>query len=176
MMSYFAIQVMTTKEDAFKDALLSMWPDIQIFNIKKQMRIRKRGKLVTQSSCLFPGYLFVSCKGDTLPPEFIRDLRKTNGFVRVLPSTDRISPLNERDTALITRLLSFGREIGPSLVTFTPDKKIKVIKGALEGLEGMIVSVNKRKRRVKIKTQLSDAPFVFDLSIDILEVVEEPKV
>lgn len=172
-MSFFAIQVMTTKEDAFKDAIAPKWPDIQFFNIKKQMRVRRRGKVSTQTSCLFPGYLFLSYEEDELPPGLIRDLRRTTGFVRVLPSTDNISPLNDRDAALITRLLSFGKEIGPSLITFTPDKKIKVVKGALEGLEGMIVSVNRRKRRVRIKTQLSDAPFVFDLSIDILEVVEE---
>lgn len=174
-MSFFAIQVVTSKEDSFKDNFGATWPDIQVFNIKKRMSIRRRGKTVQEVTCLFPGYLFLACSDDHLPAQFVHDLKKTNWFVRVLPSTDGITPLNDRDSALLAQLLSFGKEIGPSLVTFTPDKKIRVIKGALIGLEGSIVSVNKRKKRVRIKTQLSDAPFVFDLSIDIIEVVEEAK-
>jgi len=174
-MSFFAIQVVTSKEDSFKDNFRATWPDIQFFNIKKRMKIRRRGKEIQEVACLFPGYLFLGCPDDQLPAQFVHDLKKANWFVRVLPSTDRITPLNERDSALIAQLLSFGKEIGPSLVMFTPDKKIRVIKGALSGLEGMIVSVNRRKKRVRIKTQLSDAPFVFDLSIDIIEVVEEAK-
>ncbi|MCE5255941.1 MAG: hypothetical protein LLF89_03755 [Spirochaetaceae bacterium] len=172
-MSFFAIQVVTGKEDCFKDNFNVGRPDIQCFNIKKKMTIRRKGKMVQEITCLFPGYLFLVYPEEQLSPGLIHDLRKANWFLRILPATERTSPLNDRDSALINQLISFGKEIGPSLVAFTPDKKIRVIKGALMGLEGLIVSVNRRKRRVRVKTQLSDSPFVFDLSIDILETVEE---
>ncbi|HEY9054011.1 MAG TPA: antiterminator LoaP [Rectinemataceae bacterium] len=171
-MSFYAIQVMTGKEDAFIELFHKARPDATLHNIKKKIQSRRKGKPVSLSSTVFPGYLFLQCP-ESIDPDMIKELRRTKNFTRVLPSTDRISPLNERDTRIISQLLSFGKEIGPSLVVFDEQNRIKVIKGPLMGLEGQIVKVDKRKRRAKVRLDMNDSPILFDLAFEIIEHAEK---
>ena len=173
-MNFFAMQVMSGREDAFIELLKKTLPDQAIYNIKKKMPTRKMGKAINQVSCIFPGYLFFQFPEERLSAQLVSILRKTRHFMRILPANDNIKPLDDRDAEIIRQLLSFGREIGPSLVTFDEKKRIKVIKGPLMGLEGCIVKVNKRKRRAKIRLDMNDSPILFDLSFEILESLKEP--
>ncbi|HWP69240.1 MAG TPA: transcription termination/antitermination NusG family protein [Rectinemataceae bacterium] len=172
-MSFFAIQVMSGREDAFIELFQKALPDQVVYNIKKKMPTRRMGKPISQVSCIFPGYLFFQSPDDKPSPYLVTQLRRTRHFMRILPATDNIKPLGERDAEIIRQLLSFGREIGPSLVMFDEKKRIKVIKGPLMGLEGHIVKVNRRKRRAKIRLDMNDSPILFDLSFEILESVQE---
>jgi transcriptional antiterminator NusG len=173
-MNFFAIQVMSGREDAYVELFSKTRPDQNVHNIKKSIRTRKKGKLINQITCVFPGYLFFQCSGDKPSPELLMTLKRTRNFMRVLPATDNIKPLNDRDTEIIRRLLSFGKEIGPSQVMFDENNRIKVIRGPMMGMEGMIIKVNKRKRRAKIRLDMNDSPISFDLSFEILEAIKEP--
>lgn len=172
-MRFFAVQVVSGREDSFIELFSKSRPDLIFHNIKKKMKIRRYGKLVHQVSCVFPGYLFFQYPDDKLSPGVVMALKHSKYFVRILPATDKIIPLSERDAEIIRQFVSFGKEIGPSLVTFDEKNRIRVIKGALFGLEGFIVRVDKRKRRVKVKMDLSDSPILFDLGFDILETIGE---
>lgn len=172
-MNFFAIQVMSGREDAYMELFSKTRPDLTIYNIKKKIRTKRLGKPINHVTCVFPGYLFFQFPDERLSPEVIFTMKRTRHFARLLPATDNIKPLSERDTEIIRRLLSFGREIGPSLVMFDENNRIKVIRGPMMGLEGMIIKVDKRKRRAKIRLEMGDSPISFDLSFDVLESVKE---
>ena len=172
-MNFFAMQVMSGREDAFIELLKKTSPDLAIYNIKKKMPTRKMGKAISLVSSIFPGYLFFQFPAEKPSPQLISNLRRTRHFMRILPATDSIKPLGDRDAEIIRQLLSFGREIGPSLVVFDEKKRIKVIHGPLMGLEGCIVKVNRRKRRAKIRLDMNDSPILFDLGFEILESLQE---
>lgn len=172
-MNFFAFQVMSGREDAYIELFSRIRPDQTVYNIKKKIQARKQGKPISLVSCVFPGYLFFQFPGEKPSPELIASLKRIRNFMRILPATDSIKPLNDRDAEIIHQLLSFGREIGPSLVMFDENNRIKVIRGPLMGLEGRIIKVDRRKRRAKIQLEMSDSPISFDLGFDILEAVKE---
>lgn len=173
-MNFFAIQVMSGREDEFLQFISKSRPDVPFHHIKKKVMIRKLGKTLPQVSSVFPGYLFFQWDGDEISPALISSIRKTKNYIRFLPASDRIAPLTSQDAEIIRRLLSLGRELGPSLVTFDENNRIKVINGPLMGLEGSIVKVNKRKRRAKVALDMNDSPIFFDLSFEVLEAVKAP--
>jgi transcription termination/antitermination protein NusG len=171
-MSYYAIQVMSGREDAFVELFGKTTPDAIVHNIKKKMKSRRRGKPVTLVNPVFPGYIFLQCQEETIPPELIAALKRTKHFTRILPATDHIKALDERDSRIIRQLVSFGKEIGPSLVTFDENNRIKIIEGPLLGMEGRIVRVDRRKRRAKITLELENSPISFDLGFEVLQKLE----
>ncbi|MCX7026868.1 MAG: transcriptional antiterminator NusG [Spirochaetes bacterium] len=174
-MSYYAIQIMSGREDTFVELLGKTTPDAIVFNIKKKIQSRRRGKPVTLVNPVFSGYIFMECPQEGIPPALVTSLKRTKGFARILPSTDHIKALNERDSKIIRRLVSFGKEIGPSLVTFDENNRIKVIEGPLLGMEGRIVRVDRRKRRAKITLELENSSISFDLGFEVLQKLEAVK-
>jgi len=168
-MKYFAVQIMTGKEDSFIELFGKTSHSTTLHVIKKKIQSKRKGKSVTLINPIFPGYLFFQSEDERPPVSLISALKRTTSFVRVLPATDAIKPLSDRDAEIVRRLLSFGKEIGTSLVTFDENNRIRVIRGPLTGLEGMIVKVDKRKRRAKVMLEMNDSPLSFDLGFDVME-------
>lgn len=167
-MQYYVIQVRTTQEDDFMRRVSKTRPDLAVHVLKKKLMTRKAGKLVPHLSCLFPGYVFLEQDDDEISPTVRAQVRRTSGFIRFLPSTQEPRPLRQHDVELIRHFLSFGRQIGLSLVTFDENDRIKVLEGPLSGLEGRIVKVDRRKRRAKIRLDLYDDSILFDLGFELL--------
>jgi transcriptional antiterminator NusG len=174
-MYFFAMQIMTGQEDAFIDLYDKTYGSVRLHAIKKTILSRKKGKVVNVTSMIFPGYLFFQCDQDPPPAFLIQGLKRTRNFVRILPATSSIKPLSERDSTIIRHLISYGQTIGTSLVTFDDNNRIKVIKGPLAGLEGMIVKVDRRKRRAKVRLDLNNSPITFDLGFESLLASPEEK-
>ena len=59
-----------------------------------------------------------------------------------------------------------------SKVIFDENKRIRVIHGALKGLEGKIVKVDRRKQRAKVALTLYEDSFLIDFGFDLLEPSE----
>lgn len=172
---FYAVHVETGYEDSFVELMRKLEPDTDVYNIKKKLTLRKRGKSFQESRPVFPGYLFFRTPDESLLGPLVSRMRRLNHFIRVLPSTDSIKPLSDRDACIIGALLSFGGEIGPSLVTFDENNRIRVIRGALAGLEGSIVKVDRRKRRAKIRLDLHNTSMAFDLGFEVLQIAEGGK-
>jgi transcriptional antiterminator NusG len=115
---------------------------------------------------LFPGYIFITA--DTVSEETFRLLRGLPGFYRFLESNDRIRALTGRDAEIVAHFVKFGDVIGKSVVTFDQDQRIRVLRGPLEGLEGSIVKIDKRKQRAKVQLDLYDESFLVDFGFDLL--------
>ncbi|MHB0898633.1 MAG: transcription termination/antitermination NusG family protein [Spirochaetales bacterium] len=174
-MNFFAIQIMSGREDAYVELFSKSRPDLSLYSIKKKLPSRKKGKPISKVTCVFPGYLFFQAEDEKPSPEVVSALKRTRNFMRILPATESIKPLSDRDAEIIRHLLSFGKEIGPSLVMFDENKRIKVIRGPMMGMEGLITKVDKRKKRAKVRLEMNDSPITFDLAFEILEAVKETR-
>jgi transcriptional antiterminator NusG len=173
-MLFYAMQVRTGKERQYgalarghrlvaPETLL--WP-------RRSLRIRKGGEWKDSLAPLFPGYLFLRTEEfDDIP---WRQLRSLPDFIRFLPATARIVPLDQRDQATLTHFLSFGEVVDKSVVTFDENRRIRVVSGPLHGLEGSIVKVDRRKGRAKVRLDIYADAFEVDFGFEILETTPPP--
>jgi len=169
--NYYAIQVKTREEDKFLK-LFNAWnreAGIRLYFPKRVLDIYKKGKILPSSSPIFPGYIFAEIAGEDDIIRYKPMFRKTEGFYRFLPSNKNIAPLAGRNLEIV---LHFIKKVGPvagkSLVTFDENSRIVVLSGPLMDLEGIIIKVDKRKKRAKIKLDLYEDSFSIDLAFEFL--------
>ncbi len=167
-MHFFALQVQTGKESYFIDFInknLNYERDNFIW-LKRKLKLRRRGKWQEKTSSIFPGYIFV--RREKIDLSLYNKIKRIKGFVRFLKSNNNIQPLSRKDEEIILHFLKFGDTIDKSLVTFDENQRIKVISGPLKGIEGLIVKVNKRKGRAKVRIQMETSSFLVDLPFEII--------
>ena len=171
-MNYYALQVKTRGEEKYMRLFRAKHPEITapLYFPQRSLDIRRGGKIVPSKLAVFPGYVFLELPGEE---DIIRHhwaFRRTEGFYRFLRSNQDIAPLQNRDLELV---LHFIKHVGPlagkSKVYFDENSRIVVVAGALAGLEGRIVKVDKRKGRAKIKLDLYDNSFCIDLAFEVLQ-------
>ena len=163
-MNIYAIQVKTGNEDYFIHCFSCKNADkINRYNFhfpKRKLTERFCGKVKFVEKPVFPGYLFV--EADEID---IWLFKKVYGFIRFLNSNEDIKSLSGKDLQIVNH---FIRNTGISKVTFDENKRIVVMDGALKGLEGQIVKVDKRKGRAKIRLDLYDDSFTIDLAFEVM--------
>lgn len=172
-MEYFVIQVVTGKEDYFQKYLKGTYPEIHssLIWLRKELTIRKTGKISKKVTSIFPGYLFY--EAESLGYDELAIFKSAPGFCRFLKTNQDIRPLPERERRLVFKLLSGGEIVGESNVVFDANDRIKVISGPMKDLEGKIIKVDKRKKRAKIKLNLYENSFTIDFGFKIIELMKE---
>jgi len=169
-MEYYAIQVWTGKEEDFSIRISEdSRMDATVFIPKKAVMIRKSGKMRREERPLFPGYVFLATDSTELASIQRWIMRTTTNFVRALPSTREPQPVKDKDRRLLAHFMSFGKVADISKVRFDADDRIVVVEGPLKGLEGLIVKVDKRKGRAKIRLDMCENSFLVDMGFEIFE-------
>ncbi len=177
-MKYYAIQIKTRSENKYLKIARYMLDASDLFPPsegrliwpRRQLTIRRRGKLKETLAPIFPGYIFMET--EELNPDVYWVLKRIDGFFRFLKDKQHIEPLSGPDRDLLLHFLSFGEIVSKSEVYFDENKKIRVIQGPMKGLEGKVVKVDKRKKRAKIQLSLYEESFLIDFGFEILEPVE----
>ncbi|MDR1179119.1 MAG: antiterminator LoaP [Spirochaetales bacterium] len=172
-MNYFAVQVRTRDEGKFMalaEKTMAALPLRLIFP-RRMLKIRRRGKYRQELAPLFPGYIFLF--GADVPAETYWKIKKVPGFFRFLKSNYDIQPLSGEEKELLVHFLSYGEIVKSSTVVFDEDSRIQVLNGPMQGLEGRIVKVDKRKGRAKIKLDMYGNSFLVDVGIEIIEKIPE---
>ena len=167
-MPFYAINVTPGREEPFvkrvrrlsQSRIKLIWP-------RRILRTRRRGTWSNKPTALFPGYVFI--EADAIRMEDVATLRPVPGFLRFLRANDNIQPLSQGDEALLRHFIAHGETVGRSLVSFDENDRIVVSSGPLKGLEGRIVSVDRRKQRAKVVLDFSDSVFRFDLGYREIE-------
>ncbi len=168
-MAFFAMQVRVGSEDRFVRGARGrteiggsalVWP-------RRRLRIRKGGTWRDSISPVFPGYLFV--RTDGADGALLQCLRTLPGFIRFLPDNASVHPLDQRDAATLSSLIACGGVVDRSLVTFDEERRIRVVSGPLRGMEGMIVAVDRRKGRARVRLALYEDSFEVDFGFQSLE-------
>jgi transcriptional antiterminator NusG len=176
-MNYYAAQVQTGKEEKIIESVQSTLA----FRIEKQrfifpkrlLKIRKEGVIKSELKPIFPGYLFV--EAENIDTELYNTLRYTQGFFRFLKSNQDITVLSGKDLSILQHFLQFGQSISTSQVYFDENDRICVTDGPLKGLEGMIIKVDKRKKRAKVKMDFANENLLIDLGFELIKGMEEKK-
>jgi transcriptional antiterminator NusG len=172
-MSYFVVSVQPRREAHFLRAVeklntgsRSELAGASFFWPRRQLTIRRRGKRLETLAPIFPGYIFVETGSVTR--ELFSVVKELPGFYRFLESNERIRPLEGRDREIVAHFARFGGIIGKSQVTLDENQRIRVIHGPLEGLEGLIVRIDKRKQRAKVRLDLYQESFLVDFGFELL--------
>jgi transcriptional antiterminator NusG len=142
-MSFFALQVRTGDEGRFlslaKERVAAA--DASFHWPRRNLRIKRRGVWRDSLAPIFPGYLFVNAAG------IGADLYQ----------------------ALLSYFLAFGEIVDKSIAYFDENRRIRIINGPLKGLEGMIIKVDRRKRRARVQLEMYRDSFEIDFGFDFLE-------
>jgi transcriptional antiterminator NusG len=172
-MTFYVIQVRSQKMRQYLNVLKKqldesngkiLWP-------RRNLRIRRKGKWINELSPIFPGYLFLETA--VITPATYNTCKNIPGFIRFLKDNYHITPLSGRDKEIVMHFLKLGEVVGSSLATFDENQKVRIISGPLKGLEGRIIKVNKRKKRIKLKLELYENSFYIDFSFESIETIKE---
>ena len=170
-MKYYAVMVKTRGEEKYIKLFKALHPDItlKIYFPKREVDIRRRGKIIHTCPGIFPGYIFIELDDEDTLLNYHWSFRTTDGFYRFLKSNQDIRPLEHGDLEVV---MHFIRKVGPvagvSKVYFNENARIVVMEGPLMGLEGRIIKVDKRKGRAKVKLDLYDDTFAIDLAFEVI--------
>ncbi|WP_296028683.1 transcription termination/antitermination NusG family protein [uncultured Treponema sp.] len=171
-MENYCIMVQTGSEEKFKEEATSRLSEIeksskvQFYFFKKMMRTNK-GK--TFEEPLFPGYIFL--EADSLDTECVSTLKTVKNFYHFLKSNSDITELKGADLAVVEQFKRCGERLGFSKLYFEPGRKIVVVEGPLQGLEGKIIAVNKKRCRVTIQLDMMPNVKKIDLMYDLVQPV-----
>lgn len=174
-MQYYVIRVAARQEKKF---LTMARPylgekDLEVFFLRKSLTHWKQGKKREVEMPLFPGYLFLAAPD--LDADLYWSLKRTAGFLTFIKANAQVQPLNSRDRDLLRHFLHFGEVAGTSLIRFDENQRIQVIEGPLQGLEGRITRVDRRKQRARVSLEFHDTVFTVDLAYkDIAEATPPP--
>jgi transcriptional antiterminator NusG len=172
-MSFYVVSVQPRRESYFMRAASRLIgterelpSDVSLYWPRRRMTLRRRGQRVEALLPVFPGYIFVNA--ESISDRIFHSLKGLPGFYRFLESNDRIRPLSGRDEEIVAHFVKFGEVIGKSTVTLDDNQRIRVLSGPLEGLEGKIVKVDKRKQRAKVRLDLYNESFLVDFGFELL--------
>jgi len=163
------VQVASGKEHLFirqciKENILTadelMFPERELF-------IRRKGKRIKECKALFGGYVFLLTENFT--DKLIGQIKKLPGFIHFLFTNRDIRTLPSAESQLLLSLVRKRSIIGISKVTFDEGGKIKVLSGPMKDHEGLIVKVDKRKGRAKVRLSLYEKSFLIDFGFEALE-------
>jgi transcriptional antiterminator NusG len=71
--------------------------------------------------------------------------------------------------------LNYGEIVHKSRAVLDENKRIVILEGPLKGLEGRIVRVDRRKKRVKVKLELQEERFLVDLGVEFIDEVSHER-
>ena len=171
---YFALQVATRRESRFlriAQQVIDRSPGAHLFWPRRSLRVRRGGKWREVLQPIFPGYLFL--EAETVAGDLYQHLRGMPGFLRFLPSNHDVQAVAERDARPLAQLLRYGEVVGKSVAVFDDNNRIRILEGPLKGLEGLIVKIDRRKGRAKVKLDIYDESRLVDFGFTSLE--KEPE-
>jgi len=171
---WFVLFVKTNIEETIKQNLISTFGDKYIFYVpKKIMKERRGGKWKTVTKPLFKGYIIF--KGNLQKEDYYL-MNNINDVYYVLKNEKGPIPMLKDEIELLEKLLnnSENDSIGVSDI-YMVGEDIYVENGPLQSLEGIIVSVNKRKGRAKVRLSVGGNEKLIDLSINFINHKNQTK-
>lgn len=174
-MVYYVIRVAPRREEAFLRQTNRLISDegLTVVFPRRKMEHLKAGKRISAEVALFPGYVFLRSEV-SLTPELYVQIKRVPGFTHFLKQDGLLSEVRGRDLELLSHFLKFGEVTPKSQVIFDENQRIKVLSGPMEGLEGQIIHVDKRKRRAKILLNFDHGTFTVTLAFELMAQTPVP--
>lgn len=178
----FVIQVEGRSEEkvikVFKDRIDPKTYN-DIFVVYKEKLIRKEKKWIKVNEKLFSGYVFVNTSD---PKVVAKQLYPIPFFTRMVGQKDKVTlennftPLSYLEENMINRMVSKEENnhvIPLSEILILKDKTIRVIEGALMGMEGQVIRIDPHKKNVTIRVTLMGQYNDIVLSAEYVKVKED---
>lgn len=174
---YYVIQVQTSKENKTIEEIkrhLSSNVLIDVFTPTYMQRKNIKGEWKDFGKIAFPGYIFIETNNIQ---EVFHQLYYVEGFAKLLgreANSENFLPLNDFESKMIEVL--YGKEVnhqlGISEITLEKGNKVKVLRGQLFGLEGLIKKVNLHKRQITITFPFGGKSIEATVGIDIVGKID----
>jgi len=166
--NWYVIQTKASNEEKVKRKVeKSKIENIITLLPKRKLWIRRKGEFFYELKPLFSGYFFIQVKMD---PLIAKRIKKVPGVIRILGNQGVPKAVPPKEMAIIFSLMQEEDTIPPSKAFFINDR-VKILAGPLFGMEGKIVAVDKRKRRIKIKLPLFNTYKEVYLSFEVVEKI-----
>ena len=161
-MSIYVLQVITGKEREARK-MLEQFETVsgeRIIFPRREMIQRKKGRRYKKIQPLFPGYLFLETS--ELTDALIHDAARCPNVLHFLPDNRRIKPVSEDDEKFLRPFLQDDGLTPLVNIKFNENDRVIVLEGPLRGLEGLIVKVDRRRRRLRVKLSLYETGHLID--------------
>jgi len=160
--------VVTGEEEKVKERVkYRLEDDYTVVVPKRKLKVRKGGIWKVESRVLFPGYVLVN---GVITTDIYYQLKNIPGILRLLMTGNAVASIDRSEMAVLSRLISNNEEIGFSNV-LVENGRVQVVDGPLFSLEGLILSVDHRKQRAKVRLTFLGEERTVDLGISILKPV-----
>jgi transcriptional antiterminator NusG len=165
---WYALFVKTGEEEDMRKYLETLLPDInmKILIPKRKLQERRKGKVYEVIRTLLPGYVLVKTEMDV---DFYYRLKKLPGLLKILRDESEPLPIPEHEIAVILALTNQGDVIEFSEV-YKEGDRIKVARGPMKGLEGIIESYDHRKKRLKIRLEILGQVKKVDIGAEFVNI------
>jgi len=173
--SYYVIRVAPRQEEVFQKLSGRLIADegVAVVFPRRKMEHLKKGKRSMVEVPLFPGYVFLRSE-EPLDSDLYSRIRHLPKFHHFVKSGDEISEVKGKDLELLRHFLKFGEVTPTSKVMFDENQRIRVFSGPMEGMEGNIIHVDKRKRRAKIRLDFDHGTFTMTLGFELMAEISLP--
>jgi len=162
---WHGVFAVTGDEENVKERIKYRLPENYLVMVpKRKLKLRKGGILRVETKVLFPGYVLINGEIDT---SVYYQLKNIPGILRLLKTGNSVAPIDSSEMAVLSRLICNNEEIGFSNVLIE-NGKVRVVDGPLFSLEGIILSINHRKERAKVKLSFLGEERTVDLGISLL--------
>ncbi|HEX2947234.1 MAG TPA: antiterminator LoaP [Clostridia bacterium] len=162
---WHSIFVVTGEEDRVKERIkYRLQDDFTVVVPKRKLRLRKGGIWRTETRVLFPGYVLIN---GGINSDIYYLLKDIPNVLRLLRTGSSIASIDSQEMAVLSRLICNSEEIGLSSVLME-NGRVRVVDGPLFSLEGIILSIDSRKQRAKVKLSFLGEERTVDLGISIL--------
>ncbi|RKX72749.1 MAG: transcriptional antiterminator NusG [Spirochaetes bacterium] len=161
-MAIYVLQVITGKELEARKMLnlLELESIEKIIFPRREMIQRKKGKRYKKIQPLFPGYLFLET--EDLTDALIHDAGRCPNVIHFLPDNRRIKAISEDDERLLRPLLRDDGLTPLINIKFNENDRVIILEGPLKGQEGLILKVDRRRRRLRVKLSLYETGHLID--------------
>lgn len=139
-------------QEYFFDIIVPMEEQIEIKNGQRKTNLKK----------VFPGYVLVKMIVTEQTWYIVRNTRGVTGFVG--SGTDPI-PLNDSE------IRKMGFDVQAVNINFDEGDQVKIITGAFENCTGIVKSIDKEKRKVKIMVSMFGRETPVDVDFSEVEKV-----
>lgn len=154
----------TVKCDEVKD-LVERKLNLRAINPRIVQRKWVKGTALEEMRTLLPGYIFVYAER---PLEFPRASFRLDNVIRLLGDPDSDYVLLGDDEKFARMLWDCGGTIG-ILKAYQEGEIVKLVPGALGGVEGEIVKLDRRRGRAMIRYQFAGAACTTWVGYDLIE-------
>lgn len=161
-MSIYVLQVMTGKELDTRKLLeqLDVLSGERIIFPRRELIQRKKGRRFKKIQPLFPGYLFLDTS--ELTDALIYYAARSPNVFHFLPDNRSVKPVGEDEEKLLRPFLRDGGLTSLVNIKFNENDRVIILEGPLKGLEGLIVKVDRRRRRLRVKLSLYETGHLID--------------